>query len=170
MSSTDYHSDDNLDSPASQSRLLQRIDSLDDILDRHEAIFGTGQIPAAEAPSPTLQPTEPSETSWECIESFPSPREIVAHECWDELLPYANHHTRKPYSECTAELSTLLHSQKEGGYHPQFSSPDHSLENLWRTCGSAYRLLQSKPDLRASSIEVTRHLSSLLLRQCPRKR
>ena len=61
MSSTDFHSDDNLDSLVSQSRLLQRIESLDDILDRHEAIFGTEQSPG-EAPSPTFQPTEPSET------------------------------------------------------------------------------------------------------------
>ena len=83
MSSTDFHSDDNLESLASQSAFPQRIDSLEDILDRHEAIFGTGQSPA-EAPSPTLHPTEPSETSWECIESIPSPRDPAAYDLRDE--------------------------------------------------------------------------------------
>ena len=83
---------------------------------------------------------------------------------------HANRFTRKPYSDCTAEPSTLLHFQNEGGYHPQLSSPDQSLGHRWRTCGSDYRLLLLKPDLRASSIKVARHLSSPSGRQCPRKR
>ena len=133
MSSTDFHSDDNLDSPVSQSRLLQRIESLDDILDRHEAIFGTGQSPA-EAPSPTLQPTEPSETSWECIESFPSPRDIVAHERWVEPRP-----SRKPLHK---EALLRMHSRakylaalpKRGGLPPPTfeprSQPRTSVEDM----------------------------------------
>ena len=169
MSSTDFHSDDNLDSPVSQSRLLQWIESLDDILDRHEAIFGTGQSPG-EAPSPTLQPTEPSETSWECIESFPSPRDSVTHESWVE--------PRQPRQPLHKEALLRLHSRakylaslpKREGYHPQLSSLDQSLGHRWRTCGSDYRLLLLKPDLRASSIKVARHLSSPSGRQCPSKR
>ena len=75
MSSTDFHSDDNLDSLVSQSSLSQRIDGLEDILDRHEAIFGTGQSPA-EAPHQ------------HCI---PSPRDPAAYDLLDEPLP-----SRKP--------------------------------------------------------------------------
>ena len=133
MSSTDFHSDDNLDSPVSQSRLLQRTDSLDDILDRHEAIFGTRQSPG-QAPSPTLQPTEPSETSWECIESLPSPRDPLIHESWVE--------PRQPRQPLHKETSLRLHSRakylaslpKRGGLPPPTfeprSRPQTSLEDM----------------------------------------
>ena len=102
-------------------------------MDRHEAIFGTGQSPA-EAPSPTLQPTEPSETSSECIESFPSPRDIVAHERWVEPLP-----TRKPLHK---EALLRMHSRakylaalpKRGGLPPPTfeprSQPRTSVEDM----------------------------------------
>ena len=133
MSSTDFHSDDNPDSPVSQSLLLQRTDSLDDILDRHEAIFGTRQSPG-QAPSPTLQPTEPSETSWECIESLPSPRDSVIHESWVE--------PRQPRQPLHKETSLRLHSRakylaslpKRGGLPPPTfeprSRPRTSLEDM----------------------------------------
>ena len=102
MSSTELHSDDNLESLASQRVNPQRNDSLEDILDRHEAIFGTGQSPA-EAPSPTLHPTEPSETSWECIESIPSARDAAAYDLRDEPPP-----CRKPQHK---EVLLRLHSR-----------------------------------------------------------
>ena len=133
MSSTDFHSDDNLDSPVSQSRLLQRIESLEDILDRHEAIFGTRQSPG-QAPSPTLQPTEPSETSWECIESLPSPRDSLIHESWVE--------PRRPRQPLHKEALLRLHSRakylaslpKRGGLPPPTfeprSRPRTSLEDM----------------------------------------
>ena len=169
MSSTDFHSDDNLDSPVSQSRLLQRIDCLEDILDRHEAIFGTGQSPA-EAPSPTLHPTEPSETSWECIECFPSPRGMVAHERWDEPLP-----SRKPLHK---EALLRMHSRakylaslpKRGGLPPPIFEP----RSQPRTSVEDMRIGLPPPPVKARPKSLqhrsTRHLSSPLRRQCPRKR
>ena len=122
MSSTDFHSDDNLDSPVSQSRLLQRIESLDDILDRHEAIFGTGQSPG-EAPSPTLQPTEPSETSWECIESFPSPRDSLTHESWVEPRQSRQPLHKEALLRLHSRAKYLASLPKRGGLPPPTFEP-----------------------------------------------
>ena len=131
MSSTDFHSDDNLDSLVSQSALPQRIDSLEDILDRHEAIFGTGQSPA-EAPSPTLHPTEPSETSWECIESFPSPRDPAAYDLRDE--PFATTQHKEALLRMHSRAKYLASLPKRGGLPPPIfepkSQPQTSVEDM----------------------------------------
>ena len=112
-----FHSDDNLDSHVSQSPLPQRIDSLEDILDRHEAIFGTGQSPA-EAPSLTLHPTEPSETSWECIESFPSPRDLAAYDLRDEPLPSRKPQHKEALLRMHSRAKYLASLPKRGGLPP----------------------------------------------------
>ena len=92
MSSVDPISDDSYESLPSLCTGPHRTDNLDDILDRHEAIFDTSQSPA-EAPSPTLHPTEPSETSWECIESIPPTCHPFDFESRDmpELRPKTQH-------------------------------------------------------------------------------
>ena len=79
MSSFELNSDDSHESLASLRVNPHKKDSLEDILTDMRLY----QSPA-EAPSPTLHPTEPSETPWDCIESIPSTSDPLAYDPWDE--------------------------------------------------------------------------------------
>ena len=133
MSSIELHSDDSHESLASQRVNPHRNDSLEDILDRHEAIFGTGQSPA-EAPSPTLHPTEPSETSWDCIESIPSPRDPFASDPWDEPEMRRKPQHKEVLFRLQSRAKYIASLPKRGGLQPPIfeprSRPQTSVEDM----------------------------------------
>ena len=122
MSGIDFHSDDHFESLASPSFIPAQNASLEDILDRHEAIFGTNPS-TADAPSPTLHPTEPSETSWECIESFSSPLEISAYDLQDEPPLSHKPHRRETLLRMQSRAKYLASLPKRGGLPPPIFEP-----------------------------------------------
>ena len=116
MSSFDCNSNDSHESLSSPVAGPDRTDDVEDILDRHEAIFGTSQSPA-EAPSPTLHPTA-SETSWECVESIPP----LSHFCdfdlqtMPEVRPKSQHKAVMLRAQSKAKYIASL--PKPGGLQP----------------------------------------------------
>ena len=133
MSSVDFVSDDSHESLTSLRTSPHRTDNLEDVLDRHEAIFGVSQSPA-EAPSPTLYPTEPSETSWECIESIPRISHPLDFEPWDVPEPRRKTQHKEVMLRLQRRAKYIASLPMRGGLKPPTfeprSNPSTSVENM----------------------------------------
>ena len=132
VSSFELNSEDPHDSLASLRTNPQRNDNLEDVLDRHQAIFGIGQSPV-EAPSPTLHPTEPSDTSCNCIESIPS-ISPSAYDPWDEPEPCRKLQHKEVLLRLQSRAKYIASLPKRGGLQPPTfelrSRPWSSVENM----------------------------------------